>query len=172
VSDRTAAGAVGLVTFDQAADRWRFAPYLDPSLRRCPHLDTAKHVGWANDRQPGGWLAPRGLTPGVDGRFVRDETDPLKVMAPPEFLELCRLYRSSPKAVLQRFMADASAIEDTRAEPRADRYNRTSASATAFAEDYLNLVLGHRINFANLVIYRLLEDESDEDECPILQIKT
>jgi hypothetical protein len=71
-------GLVGVTDWDQRAATWIFAAYLDQSLRRRPELDGLGRIGWANARRPGGWTAPRGLLPGINGAFVDDETEKFK----------------------------------------------------------------------------------------------
>ena len=170
----TQSGAVGVVAFEAGA--WCFRPYLDPTLRRRPELDDAQAIGWSNRRQPGGWTAPRGLVPGAAGRFVEDATAPVLLDVPAEFFNLARECRTSAEVLLRGFISDACAIFDNAAEPRADRYHRTSDAATAAAEDYINAAWASEVDLAQVVVYRIPDDEfdydDDENECAMIQIPT
>lgn len=170
---RAAAGAVGVVAWDEAAARWTFRRYKDQTLQRRQELDTAAELGWSNARAPGGFTAPRGLIPGVAGRFVEAATEQVTLDVPAEFFEACRWLRVSVETALRAFIADACCIKDSAAEPRADRYNWTGEQGKNAAEDYLNNVFGDRVNLRSLVVYRIPDedlDNDDEDECQLIQI--
>ena len=64
---------------------YRFQPYMDQSLRRAFELDVFEHVapvgsprynaeriGWRNAACIDGFLAPAGIIPGENGRFIED----------------------------------------------------------------------------------------------------
>ena len=166
------AGSVGVTSWDQAADAWCFEAYLDQSLRRRPELDDAAALGWMNQRVPCGWTAPRRLIPGAAG-FVGDATEQVTLDVPPEFFEVCGWLRVSVENALRAFIADACCIIGDANKPRADRYNSTGETGKRAAEDYLNNVFGERVNFNSLVLYRIPDDDldnDDEEECPLIQV--
>lgn len=174
LSAGAAVGAVGVTTWDAAAATWTFTAYLDASLRRRSELDSPGRVGWSNARRPGGWTCPRGIVPGERGMFHEDDTEQVTIAIPQEFFEICRIFRVSVDNALRAFIADACGIENNPNDQRADGYNRTSEKGTNAAEDYLNVAFSSRVDLRSLVVYRLPDDDLDEDdeECQLIQIKT
>lgn len=166
-------GLVG-VTVWAPAGGWVFKPYLDQSMRRRPELDDVGRIGWANERSPAGWTAPRGLLPGAHGNFVGDATETVTIAVPQEFFQLCGWYGVTSEDVLRAFIADSCSIEHTEADPRADRYDCHGPAQRYAAEDYLNATFGPLADIRNVVVCRLDDDDEDNDddeECLIIQIE-
>ncbi|MBS0466034.1 MAG: hypothetical protein JSS31_11665 [Proteobacteria bacterium] len=120
----------------------RFRTYLDPSLRRLFELDAKDQWGWLCDDRPQGFLAPAGLLPGVKGRYVADETIPLTLRIPPEFVRLCRGVDRTPAEVLRGFVADAGNINNYCNWPRADGYDSNGSDERYMAEEWLKRAYG------------------------------
>ncbi|WP_028454610.1 hypothetical protein [Chitinilyticum litopenaei] len=119
---------------------WRFIPYLEQSLRRCPDLDChygdELQLGWRCE-QLGEFSAPAHIVPGAEGAFIPDETRPLTLPVPPEFFELCNQFNMSAEWVLRGFIADAAELRNYVAEPRADGYSSNGSDERMLANDYL-----------------------------------
>lgn len=144
-------GKIGVVQACRCSDgeqRWlyRFVPYLDQTLRRAYELDVFEPVpsqrnlpciGWRNERRPEGFLAPRGLIPGLNGDFIADRSQRLSLDLPAEFLELCREFKQSPERVLRGFIADAADLQNYAANPRADGFNSNGSDERSLAYGYL-----------------------------------
>ncbi len=139
---------------------YRFDAYLDQSLRRAFELDVFEHatpigspgynaerIGWRNSLCPDGFLAPAGIIPGTDGRFIQDETEALTIDVPPEFVSLCDEYKSTPMQVLRGFIADAASLSNYMAEPRADGYSSNGSDERMLAYDYIERAYGMRREF-------------------------
>ncbi|WP_273428921.1 hypothetical protein [Chitinibacter tainanensis] len=124
---------------------WRFTPYLEPTLRRRPGLDwrdeDKQHLGWWCD-QLTEFSAPSEIIPGAEGSFIPDETEPLTLQIPPEFVELCNSYRMSAESVLRGFIADASELQNYIAKPRADHFSSNGSDERMMANDYLERAYG------------------------------
>ncbi|MEX3556321.1 MAG: hypothetical protein VB131_07145 [Burkholderia gladioli] len=101
-------GQVGVATFapetEHHAAFYRFEPYYDQTMRRAYELDVLERpdrpgigldgynresVGWRNDSNPDGFLAPRGIVPGKNGEFIADTTENITIGIPEEFFQLC-----------------------------------------------------------------------------------
>lgn len=130
---------------------YRFEPYFDQSLRRAFELDVYEHdrslvsaggnierVGWRNETYPEGFLAPAGLIPGDLGGFIPDETEPLELDVPPEFVALCAGYNQSAEDVLRAFIADACGLQNLFSIPRADGYSSNGSDERQYAQGYLD----------------------------------
>jgi hypothetical protein len=147
---------------------YRFDAYLDQSLRRAFELDVfeatppvgsasysdgeltrcnVERIGWRNSLCPDGFLAPAGIIPGTDGRFIQDETEALTIDIPPEFVSLCDEYKSTPMQVLRGFIADAASLHNYMAEPRADGYSSNGSDERMLAYDYIERAYGMRREF-------------------------
>ncbi|MGN0918113.1 MAG: hypothetical protein ACI4NO_03095 [Oxalobacter sp.] len=125
---------------------YRFDPYVDQTLRRAFDLDVyefsrethnTNSIGWRNAKYPGGFLAPKGLVPGQQGRFISSSTQDIPVAVPLEFFELCIRMRSDPEAVLKSFIADVCHLSSTPELPRADANMNRGTEAKRKARDYL-----------------------------------
>lgn len=155
-------------TEDRDFPEYRFDAYLDQSLRRAFELDVfdatppigyaryndgeltrcnAERIGWRNSLCPDGFLAPAGIIPGTDGRFIQDETEPLTIDVPPEFFSLCHEFHSTPSEVLRGFIADAAALDSYIAEPRADGYSSNGSDERMMAYGYIERAYGMRRGF-------------------------
>lgn len=142
-----------------------FNAYLDQSLRRVPELDSYARaegheralavVGWRCDSRPNGFLAPTGIVPGDGGRFVPDETVPVTIRVPPEFLRECQRVQMTPEQVLRSFVGDLSGIQNYVTTPRADGYGSNGSDERDRAADWLDRA--HGMNAIDL-------DQLDADE--------
>ncbi|WP_332700747.1 hypothetical protein [Devosia sp.] len=144
-------GKVGVVQATRCPDaggRWlyRFTPYLDQTLRRAYELDlfdpapTRRNIpctGWRNQHRPRGFLAPRGLIPGLNGDFVEDRSERINLDVPAEFLQLCAELKQLPETVLRGFIADAARLQNFFANPRADGFSSNGSDERSLAYDYL-----------------------------------
>jgi hypothetical protein len=119
-----------------------------------PAASVPPTIGWTCLAHPEGFLAPAGLIPGIStqGRaFVSDESQFISLAVPREFLQLCSDQSQTPSlaawaddpqishalSVLHRFMADACALRNTPAMPRADALASSNAQAQGLAQAYL-----------------------------------
>ena len=125
---------------------YRFDPYVDQTLRRAFDLDVyefsrethnSNSIGWRNAKYPEGFLAPKGLVPGQNGRFVSSSTQDVQVAVPLEFFELCTRMRSDPETILKGFIADACSLASTPELPRADANMNHGTKAKRKAREYL-----------------------------------
>lgn len=159
-------GAVGVTAWDTGASAWIFAPYLDDTLRRCPELDHGKRLGWTNARRPGGWTAPRGLLPGVDGAFVADETEKFSVRVPPEFGTVAARHGVHVAKLLRAFVADCCGIQPAPGVPRADGYQSTGQAAHSAALAYLTAAFEQPKDQAGHCVL----PTDDDDECELVTL--
>lgn len=142
-----------------------FHAYLDQSLRRVPELDSYARiggheralavVGWRCDNSPKGFLAPIGIVPGENGRFVPDETVSVTIRVPPEFLRECQRVQMTPEQLLRSFVGDLSGIQNYATNPRADGYGSNGSDERDRAADWLDRA--HGMNAIDL-------DQLDADE--------
>lgn len=125
---------------------YRFDPYVDQTLRRAFDLDVyefsrethnTNSIGWRNAKYPDGFLAPKGLVPGLQGRFISSSTQDVPVAVPLEFFELCIRIRSDPETVLKSFIADVCHLSSTPELPRADANMSSGTETKRKARDYL-----------------------------------
>lgn len=130
-----------------------FRAYLDPSLRRMPELDASVRtataegrapevVGWICDSRPSGFRAPIGLIPGEDGRFVPDDTVPVTIRVPPEFVRECRRVQKSPEELLRSFVGDLAGLQNYVSCPRADGYGSNGSDEREYADAWLQRAHG------------------------------
>ncbi len=140
LNQRKAAGA------GRSRNEYRFDAYVDQTLRRAFDLDVyeftrethnANSIGWRNAKYPEGFLAPKGIIPGHQGRFVSSSTQDVPVAVPLEFFELCTRMRSDPETILKAFIADVCNLSSSPELPRADGAMNHGADAKRKARDYL-----------------------------------
>ncbi|HDR9133231.1 hypothetical protein KDX16_30960 [Burkholderia vietnamiensis] len=150
-----------------------FRPYLDQSLRRVPEFDAStaaedqggrapEVVGWVCDSVPGGFRAPVGIVPGENGRFVPDETIPITVRVPPEFVRECKRVQMSPEELLRSFVGDLAGIQNFTSSPRADRYGSNGSDERDYAEQWLDRA--HGMNAIDLDDLEAREQESKDKQ--------
>lgn len=125
---------------------YRFDAYSDQSLRRAFDLDDYEYfdnnynlncIGWRNEKNPDGFLAPRGIIPGESGHFVSDSTEKYLLAVPFEFIELATRMKTDPTMLLKHFIADACHLQSTPELPRADGFSSRGNEAVKKARDYL-----------------------------------
>lgn len=125
---------------------YRFDAYCDQTLRRAFDLDDYEYldnsynlncIGWRNAKNPDGFLAPRGILPGEDGRFVSDNTEKYLFAIPFEFIELATRMKTDPATLLKTFIADTCNLQSTPELPRADGLSGRGTEALRKARDYL-----------------------------------
>jgi hypothetical protein len=109
--------------------RYDFDIYPDQTLTRVFELDIFDYtadgynvncIGWRNEQNPAGFLAPKGVIPGVHGNFVTDGTESFEIDVPYQFTNLCTSMGSDTVSVFRDFMATACRITSTPELPRAD----------------------------------------------------
>lgn len=145
-----------------------FRAYADQSLRRVyeldctndesqlvslnsgvlPHHRAHRICAWRCDAQPYGFMAPAGLVPGPDGRFIIDETDIVSVRVPPEFVREARRVQMKPVDLLESFIGDVSGIHNFKNNPRADRFGSNGSDERDMAGAWLERA--HGINAVDL----------------------
>lgn len=160
----------GIVRETQPMPTYRFSPYTDQSLRRAYELDITEQpridinwvgnynperIGWRNATHPDGFLAPAGIIPGKEGRFIPDESEALMIDIPREFEQLCREYGTTPEEVLRGFIADAAGLQNYVDEPRGDGYDSNGSDERMMAEHYFERAYSiHRefkdVDFTNM----------------------
>lgn len=125
-----------------------FTIYSDPTLRRAFELDTFEYhaddynvncLGWKNERNPFGFLAPKGLIPGKDGNFITDGTEAFDLDVPYQFTNLCTSMGSDTVSVLRDFIATACQLHDTPELPRADFFSSKGQKAEKLIAQYFDL---------------------------------
>jgi len=126
-----------------------FEKYLDQTLRRNFEIDTFDYtadgynvncIGWRNQQNPAGFLAPKGVIPGIDGNFITDGTESFELDVPYQFTNLCTSMGSDTVSLLRDFIATACQIYDTPELPRADFYSSKGPEAEKLIAQYLDLV--------------------------------
>ena len=139
-----------------------FRAYVDQSLRRVPELDShdqadshdsrvSEVIGWRCDTRPGGFRTPIGIIPGEAGCFLPDETIPVTVHVPPEFIRECRRVQLSPEDLLRSFIGDLAGIQNFVACPRADGYGSNGSDERDHAMAWLDRAHGfHAIDLEAL----------------------
>ncbi|EOA3865784.1 hypothetical protein ACH068_001551 [Shigella flexneri] len=151
-------GQIGVImNADPGSDfpMYRFQPYMDQSLRRAFELDVFEHVapvgsprynaeriGWRNAACIDGFLAPAGIIPGENGRFIEDTTEGVELDVPREFFELCAQFKRTPEEVLRGFIADAAGLMNYFREPRADGYSSNGSDERDMAYSYIERAYG------------------------------
>lgn len=156
-----------------------FRPYDDQSLRRVyeldctndefqlvplnfgsfPHHRAHRICAWRCDARPDGFLVPAGLVPGLEGRFVADETEVVSVRVPPEFVREARRVQMKPVELLESFIGDVSGIHNFANNPRADRFGSNGSDERDMAEAWLE-----RAHGMNAVDLHELEEEGQKWE--------
>lgn len=153
-------GQIGVATFvaktEHSPEFYRFEPYGDQTLRRAFELDVFERpnrpgigldgvnvetIGWRNETEPDGFLAPRGIVPGSNG-FIADETTNITIGIPPEFYDLCAEVKRQPEEVLRGFIADAADLNSYLNCPRADGYSSNGSDERMMARDYFERAYG------------------------------
>lgn len=153
-------GQTGIAMFvartEHSPEFYRFEPYGDQTMRRAYELDVfarpdqpgigfdgynGEAIGWRNEAQPEGFLAPRGIVPGANG-FIADETANITIGIPPEFCDLCVQVKRSPEDVLRGFIADAAGLNSYLNCPRADGYSSNGSDERMMARDYFERAHG------------------------------
>jgi hypothetical protein len=163
------------------AGTYGFAAYPDPSLRRAPELDmfdisevqrdgrAQGVVGWRSDFYPSGFRAPFGLIPGEQGDFLPDETIPVTLRIPPEFIQQCREVRRTPEEVLRGFIADLAGLQSYISKPRADGYSSNGSDERTYAEQWLDRAYGtDRMSFDELAAADTAAEQIEEDSVYLL----
>lgn len=152
-----------------------FRPYQDQSLRRVPAFDLAEPgavngkarevVAWSreDEKSPRLFWAPPGLIPGQHGRFVSDETEPVTLRVPPEFIRECRRYQMTPEQLLRSFIGDVAGIHNYADTPRADRYGSNGSDERDLAEQWLERA--HGLDKIDIIAWEAaLDDSREKDE--------
>lgn len=161
------------LSLEMPAGAWFFRAYMDQSLRRVPELDSAAQassgdgrvqqvVGWYCSHRPQGFLAPVGLIPGEKGRFVPDKTEVVTLRVPPEFLRECRRVQMTAEQLLRSFVGDLAGIQNSVANPRADRYGSNGSDERDYADAWLQRA--HGMNAIDLFQLDAQEEEAKERE--------
>ncbi|GLR55176.1 hypothetical protein KYK30_31375 [Shinella yambaruensis] len=141
--------SVGYMAMAGRPGKFYFAPYYDQSLMRFPDLDGVDHQdgrsywGWICAERPRGFHAPSGVIPGERGRFIPDETIPVTIAVPSEFVRLCRAYKMNPEQMLRGFIGDAAGLHNLLSCPRADGYGSNGSDERQFASDWIDRAYGH-----------------------------
>lgn len=152
-----------------------FRAYVDPSLRRVPELDCAARiapgdgrapevVGWCCDSRSGGFRAPIGIIPGENGRYVPDETVPVTIRVPPEFVRESRRVQKSPEELLRSFVGDLAGIQNYVSCPRADSYGSNGSDEREYADAWLQRAHGMDAIDLDQVDDREREAETKQDQ--------
>jgi hypothetical protein len=147
----TPKGAARLITgkADGTPPRYCFDIYPDQTLQRAPELDVFEYnpdvynvncIGWRNELNPSGFLAPKGIIPGEQGHFISDSTESFAVDIPYEFTNLCTELKQTPVSVLRDFIANACALRHTTALPRGDGFASQGEEAETMITRYLERV--------------------------------
>jgi hypothetical protein len=163
--------ATSISSEDMPAGACYFHHYFDQSLRRVPELDDLRDrrdpngrvletVGWWCESKPDGFLAPAGLIPGDEGRFISDETIAITIRVPPEFARVCRSVQRSPEEVLHGFVADLADISNYVSHPRADGFCSNGSDERMYAEQWLDRAYG----MDRVDVYALEADDAERIE--------
>jgi hypothetical protein len=127
-------GALRLGSGDSHAD---FSVYPDQRLRRTPDRDRPALGWWSWAIEDHHFYVRAGIIPGIAGAVVRDECQPLEIQIPPEFAALCQRVDLTAPELLRAFIADVSAIRDSRRCPREDRYCSKGVDQRFLAGQYV-----------------------------------
>lgn len=139
----SAVGKIGLlVADDEALQVDVFIPYVEQRLRRAMEHDVGNQWGWQLDGDDTPILALKGIIPGIEGKFVKDETRSLTLPIPPEFFAFCTHHRIDVEEILRSFIADVCNIQDTIVVPREDGYHSEYDDLRSLAGAYLESAYG------------------------------
>lgn len=151
-----------------------FYSYIDQSLCRAPELDCIdrladdagrkpKVIGWRCDARPNGFRAPVGVIPGEGGRFVDDETEPVTLRVPPEFVRECLRVQMTPYELLRSFVGDVAGINSYVTCPRADGYGSNGSDERDYADAWLQRA--HGMQAIDLDELDARNEEAQEKRC-------
>jgi hypothetical protein len=137
-------GDIGRLTLGRERREWNFRPYADQRLRREPALDDRSAGLW-------GWrigdmhvCVKQGVLPGKEGTVIREDTEPVCLDLPREFLDLCQRYQLLPTSALRAFIADLCDLESLSSRPREDGYCSLGSHERLLAEVYFLRAHGWR----------------------------
>lgn len=141
-----------------------FRAYAEQSLRRVPELDDGKgNIGWTWRLSPKrGFLTPGHIVPGKDCKWVPDETVPVTVRVPPEFLRECRRVQLSAVELLEGFIGDAAGIQNYADCPRADGFGSNGSDERDMAEAWIQRAYG--MNAVDLDELDAQKEEAEQRE--------
>ncbi len=70
--------------------------------------------------------------------MIPDQTTPLTILIPPEFIALCASRKMHPLEVLQGFIADVCELHNFVANPRADGYSSNGSDERMYANQWFD----------------------------------
>jgi hypothetical protein len=138
-------GAIGQLNIRDDGG-FNFWPYVEQRLRRCPQEDMPAHAhphlthdvwAWKIEGSTTCIRLKAGITPGKNGAFIEDDTEPFTVDVPQEFISLCERYNLSVEDVFRGFMADACGLQNYLVNPRVDQFSSNGSDERDMAQDYL-----------------------------------
>jgi hypothetical protein len=134
-------GTIGRLTLHKKPAEYTFRAYPDQRLRRSPALDDAEADEWAwklTDTS-GVVLVKAGVIPGQNGAVVAQDTQPLSLDVPDEFIQFCAQLKLHPADVLRSFIADLCALQNSVSRPREDGYSSNGSDERLLARAYFEL---------------------------------
>jgi hypothetical protein len=136
-------GKIGLLIVDDTINHDDvFVLYVEQGLRRAMEYDVGNQWGWQLDGKDTPFLVLAGITPGIEGKVIKDETRPLTLSVPPEFFAFCDHHRINVEGTLRSFIADVCNIQDTMIAPREDDYDSEYDDLRRMASAYLESSYG------------------------------
>lgn len=136
-------GTIGILRVreeDAGADGYGFQTYPDQNLRRHQEGDQDGKWAWRIDGDI--VLAKVGVIPGKWGALIEDQSWPIVLDLPPEFVDLCSTKGISVEQVLRGFIADLCGLQNYLDEPREDGYSSNGSDERHMAHDYFERAYG------------------------------
>jgi len=122
-----------------------FSPYAEQRLRKVGELAPAQtqkgNVGqfiWQIDGQEAKIFTRAGFVPGIDGRFIPENTQPLQLAVPSEFTDLCESRGLVAQEVLEGFIADLCGLMSYMVCPREDGYSSNGSDERELASEWFD----------------------------------
>ncbi|MBD8051132.1 hypothetical protein [Limnohabitans radicicola] len=126
----------------------RFSEYVEQRLRKVGDIHPAssgapRHgrcggIIWQldGDREGRRIFASEVIVPGIEGKFIPDQTQELKLLIPPELIAMCESRGLTAKDVLEGFIADLCGLQNYFVLPREDGYSSNGSDEREYAEQW------------------------------------
>jgi hypothetical protein len=135
-------GMVGRLSLACDTQPFGFFAYPDQRLRRAPERDDLRRQRWGWRIAQRRLTAKAGVIPGKDGALVTEDTEPVCLDLPREFLNFCANRNIQPEVVLRGFMADLCELMNWCSCPREDGYCSNGSDERMYAQAYFQRAYG------------------------------
>ena len=135
-------GAVGRLTLGSNSVPFSFYAYPEQGLRRDPASDDPIDRRWGWRLGDHRLTAKAGVIPGQNGDVRREDTKPIRLDIPREFLELCAAHKLTPATVLRGYIADLCELQNWVRCPREDEYCSNGSDERSMAQAHFYRAYG------------------------------